>query len=278
MESKINLLEKLYHDPASPAGFAGSHVLYKEAKKIDPSITLQDVKYFLSGDRTYTLHKPKRIKFKRAKTIPSGLFTDIQMDLADMQKLSRENKGYKYILFGVCVLSKRFFAVPVKSKQFNDMANAMESLFEQIPILPSRIFTDKGKEFILKGFYQKYGIEKQWSSTKTIKASLAERGIRTLKSRLYKYFSEKQTLNWVNVLPQIITAINNTKSRITGMKPVDVNFKNAQKLWEKLYGKEFNSVEKKKFKKGENVRLANYKEVFDKGYLPNWSDEILNID
>lgn len=89
------LLEKIYHDPKSPAGFSGIRNLYTETKKIEPSIKLKDVRYFLEGDRTYTLHRPRRIRFRRSRTIPSGLFTDIQCDLADMQKLSRHNQGYR---------------------------------------------------------------------------------------------------------------------------------------------------------------------------------------
>jgi hypothetical protein len=287
---KQKLLEKIYHDPKSPAAFAGINLLYKEAKKQNIKITKKDILYFLEGDRTYTLHKPRRIHFKRSKTIGSGLYTDIQMDLADMQKISKYNKGFNYILLGVCVLSKMFFAVPVKSKKYNDMVVSMENILKQIPISPSRIFTDKGTEFILKeknknkehtahDFYQNHNIEKFWSSTKTIKAAIAERGIRTLKSRLYRYFSEKHTLNWVEVLDQIIDSINNTPSQSTGMKPVDVTFKNAQQIFNKLFGKEIITHNKKnKYKKGDHVRLANYREVFDKGYLPTFSDEILQID
>jgi len=284
---KKKLLEKLYHDPSSSAAFAGVNTLYKEAKKQNHRITKKDVIYFLEGDRTYTLHRPRRLRFKRAKTIGAGLYTDIQMDLCDMQKLSKHNKGYKYILLGVCVLSKMFFAAPVKSKKYEDMINAMERLLSQIPISPSRIFTDNGREFFLnkkihgkvENFYEQKGIDKHWSSTKTIKAAIAERGIRTLKTRLYRFFSEKHTLNWLDVLDKIIAGINNTPSRVIGMKPVDVTFKNAQSLFEKLYGSELKPIKTKpKLKKGEHVRMANYKEAFDKGYLPNWSDEILEVD
>ena len=292
---KQQLLKNIYHDPKSPAAFAGINPLYREAKKQNPLITKKDVIHFLEGDRTYTLHRPRRIHFKRSKTIGSGLYTDIQMDLADMQKLSRHNRGYNYILLGVCVLSKMFFVSPVKSKKHDDMVVAMESLLKKIPISPSRIFTDKGREFILNkkikykedwenkirtvDFYKERGIKKLWSSTKTIKAAIAERGIRTFKSRLYRYFSEKHTLNWVDVLDQLIDSINNTPSRVTGLKPVDVTFKNAQQVFIKLFGNEFRqNKQKNKYKRGDHVRLANYREVFDKGYLPTFSDEILEVD
>ena len=49
IKKKLELLEKIYHNPQSPAGFAGVQTLYKEAKKQDPSITINDVKYYLKG-------------------------------------------------------------------------------------------------------------------------------------------------------------------------------------------------------------------------------------
>jgi hypothetical protein len=294
---KHKILEKIYHDPSSPAGFSGQQRLYKEAKKTCPIITLKDVHHFLNGDRTYTLHRPRRIRFIRAKTIPSGLFTDIQADLAMMEKFARANKGYKYILVAVCILSKRLWAIPVKSKQYNDMEKAFDELLKQIPVNPARIFTDQGREFFLNkkiktrensktiiktiNYFKEKDIDKHWSSTKTIKAALAERMIRVLKSRIYRYFSEKSTLNWLEVLPKIVQSINKCPSRITGMSPLDINFKNAQNIWEKVYGNEFDQQEKtqkSKHKIGDHVRLANYKEVFDRGFLPNWSDEIMDVE
>lgn len=291
------ILEQIYHDPASSGGFAGIERLYAEAKKKDPTIKRADVKYFLEGDRTYTLHRPRRVRFKRAKTIPSGLYTDLQCDLAQMDKLSRANRGFKYILLAVCVLSKRIWAIPVKSKQINDMKPAFDKLLSQIPITPSRIFSDRGREFFMnihtkhrdatgktvtrtENYFDAKGIDKHWSSTKTIKAALAERYIRVLKSRLYRYMSEKGTTNWIDVLPKIVTAQNNSPSRVTGMRPVDINFRNAQEVWERVYEPylEATTTKKPKLEKGDNVRMANYKEVFDRGYLPNWSDEILKVD
>lgn len=290
MEEKLKLLHKLYTNTKFPSAFAGIDPLYNEAKKFDPTIRKEDVIYYLEGNRTYTLHRPRRIHFQRSRTIPAGFMTDVQVDLADFQKLSRHNNGNKYILVGIDVLSKRLFAAPTKSKGYKDMKVAFDSLLEQMPMFPHRIFSDRGTEFImrekikdgkqtcLKDYFKEKDIQKFKSSTKTIKASLAERAIRNLKSRLYRIFSEHKTLNWTKYLEQIVDGINHSHCRITNMRPVDVNFKNAQSVWERVYGNVFKSAKiKPKHAEGSNVRMANYKEVFDKGYLPNWSDEILTV-
>lgn len=285
---KQKILEELYHDPGSAAGFSSANQLLTEAQKADPTINRKDVNYFLAGDRVYTLHRPRRVNFPRAKTIPSGYLTDLQVDLADFQKLSRHNGGYKYMLLGVCVLSKRIFAVPVRTKTPKDMCPAFEQLFTQMDMVPHRIFSDRGTEFVgatMKQFFKENEIDKYEATTSTIKASVAERAIRTIKQRIYRYFSQKQTLNWVNVLDQIVNAINHSKSRAlgAGLRPIDVNFANANTIWERNYGPILKAIKKTnnkkaKFKLNDHVRMSRNKGVFEKGYLPNYGDEILEID
>lgn len=292
MDIRQKLLDKLYNNPKSPVAFTGARTLYKHAKSIDPYITLKDVDDYLQSHRTYTLYKPRRIHFKRKRTIPSGYMTDVQVDLADFQKLSRHNKGNKYLLVAIDVLSKQVFATPTKSKKNDDMKQAFDNLLEQMPILPHKIFSDKGTEFLIKinmkddkgekkklDYFEAYDILKYKSSTKTIKASLAERCIRNIKQRLYRYFSEHKTLNWIDVLEDVIKSINHSYSRAIKMRPKDVTFKNSQEVFKSTYGDEyrFKPNKKPKYKQDDSVRMANYKEVFDKGYLPNWSDEILTI-
>ena len=112
--------------------------------------------------------------------IPAGFMTDVQVDLADFQKLSKNNKGYKYILVGVDVLSKRTFAALTKSKKFQDMKKAFNKLFDQMPMKPHRIFSDRGKEFEngnIRRYFDEMEIQKLKAHTSTIKAALAERFI-----------------------------------------------------------------------------------------------------
>ena len=79
---KTKLLKNIYTNIRSPGGYAGIKALYKEAKKSNKDIKLDDVIYFLEGQRTYGLFKPRRLKYKRIATVPSGYMTDLQADLA----------------------------------------------------------------------------------------------------------------------------------------------------------------------------------------------------
>ena len=168
------------------------------------------------------------------------------------------------------------------------MVSAFKHLLSHMPMLPHRIFSDKGTEFKnsqLKALFKEEEIAKHESVHSSVKASVAERMIRTIKQRLYRFFSQKQTLNWTGVVEQIVDGINHSRSRTHGMRPVDVNFKNAQTIWERLYGGEIRrslfskkASKKTRFKPGQTVRMSRDKHQFEKGYLPNYGDEILVVD
>lgn len=279
--AKESILRQLYSDPRSPAGFSGVNQLLIEAKKRDSKIKRKDVENFLEGEETYTLHKARRLRFKRAKTHAAGYMTHLQADLGDFQRLEKKNRGYNYLLVAIDVLSHHVFVAPVKRKVPSDMMKAFERIFEQMPMLPHNLFTDRGLEFdaaAMKDYFRKKGVIKHSAQSKQIKAALAERCIRTIKTRLYRYFSEKETLNWIDVIEQIAEAINHSVNRTTGMRPVDVNFRNAQNVWERVYGESAKPPTKKpRYAVDDTVRIAREKTVFRKGYLPTFSDKLYDV-
>jgi hypothetical protein len=206
--------------------------------------------------------------------------------LADFQKLSQYNHGYKYLLLAVDVLSRRFFGSPVKSKQPKDMIAAFEEMFKQLPRdedgsvrMIKRLYTDRGLEFeaaAIKEYFKSKGIEKL-SATSLKKAAVAERGIRTIKGRLYRWFSDTNRLDWTSVLPQFLESINNSRSRATGLPPNQINEHNAREIWKRLYSRYTTSAANQMLKEGDKVRIAEPKQVFDKAYFPTHSDHIYTI-
>ncbi|KAL3117847.1 hypothetical protein niasHT_001438 [Heterodera trifolii] len=247
---------QIYTDPANPGGFAGASALYAAVKKKHPKLKRTEFDAFLQRNTTYTLFKPKREIFRRLRTVPAGFMTDVQADLADFQALSRKNSGYRYLLLAVDVLSRRMFGSPVKSKRPADVKRAFEEVFGQMPKLPETLYTDRGLEFVakpMKEFFAENGIKKYETSSKK-KAAVAERAIRTLKTRLYKYFSAKNTSAWVDVLPKFLSAINNSVCRATGLRPNEISDVNAREVWKRVYGEGLvPAVERPKIKAGETV-------------------------
>lgn len=282
-EEKNAELTKIYSDYAKPAGFTGRDQVWREAKKIDPTITKQDVQNFLETNLTYTQHKPKRVRFKRLKTIPDGYMTDLQADLGDFQRLSHKNKGYKYLLLAVDVLTRQVFVSPIKNKSFASMKEGFEEIFQQMPLKPSQIFTDQGREFIskdLREYFKTNDILSFTSSHGAIKAGVAERFIRTIKSRIYKYFGDYQTRKWIDVIHPIARAMNHSYCRVIGMRPIDVTPENAQQVWNTVYGDalKVNRVNMGKVHApGTLVRIARERAPFHKGYLPTFSEQIYKV-
>ena len=102
------------------------------------------------------------------------------------------------------------------------------------------------------------------------KSVVAERFIRKLKNELYKHMTATGK-NVYYVLDDVVNKYNNTKHSTIKMKPIDV--KNNKRV----YIDEHNEKESK-FKVSDRVGISRYKNIFAKGYAPNWSSEIFIIN
>lgn len=274
-----SVLEDVYYGLGSPACYAGVNTVYKEAKKRLPSIKPSDVETFLQKQDTYTLHKPIRRKFARNKTFSLGIDSDWQADLCDVQNLRKYNNGMGYILTVIDVLSKFAWAVPIKNKKPESVVDAFNEILGSSERKPWRLYTDKGTEFRGKpfqDFLKKHDIQYIASESPDMKAAVAERYNRTLKTRLWKHFSKAKSLRYIEVLPKLVNAINHSYHRSIKCRPVDVTLKTEREIWETLYGKKLEPV-KFKFDLGDQVRIAQYKHAFKKGYLPNFTEEIFTV-
>ena len=103
------------------------------------------------------------------------------------------------------------------------------------------------------------------------KSVVAQRFIRTIKNKIYKYMSSISKNVYIDKLDDIVHKYNNKKHRTIKMKPIDVK--------DNAYidsGKELND-NNRKFKVGDHVRISKYKNIFAKGYTPNWSEETFVI-
>ena len=103
------------------------------------------------------------------------------------------------------------------------------------------------------------------------KSVVAERFIRTLKKKISKHMTAISENVYFDVLDDIVNKYNSTVHRTVKMKPIDVTFNSYAE-----YNKDFNKKDPK-FKVGDYVRISKYKNIFDKGYSPNWSEEIFVV-
>ena len=96
---------------------------------------------------------------------------------------------------------------------------------------------------------------------------------------MWKYFTAHETRRWIDTYDRLVEGYNNTFHRSVKMTPIEASKpENSSLVWYNLYGA-YLAAEygQPKFKVGETVRISKYKTVFDKGYLPNYSEEFFKI-
>ena len=100
-----------------------------------------------------------------------------------------------------------------------------------------------------------------------------------MKGRMWKQFTAKNTTQYLDMLPKLVEEYNNTKHSSIKMTPVEASMKKNEGLvYHNLYGDSQITKRKPKFKVGNKVRISKYKrQIFDKGYTPNWTEEIFEI-
>ena len=159
------------------------------------------------------LHKPVIKKFNKRKVYSQFKDNIWGEDLADMQSLSKKNKGIKYLLCAIDLYSKYAFVVPLKDKKGISIANGFNKIIKQSNRKPNKIWVYQGGEFYNNVF-------KKWLSDNDIimyytfnegKSVVAERFIRTLKNKLYKHMTATGKNVYYDVLDDVVNEYNNTK-------------------------------------------------------------------
>ena len=277
MAGKKDALYKIYSTLSGAGAYGGVDRVYREARRLGHKVTRRQVKEFLGDTVAYTLHRPARRNFPRNKT--NVFYTDEvwQMDLVELRGLSKHNDGVKYILVGIDVFSKYAFAKPMPDKSGPTVLAAFKEILKESGRKPSKVHTDLGKEFIQKPFQQylkSQGI-RFFNTFSETKASVIERFNRTLKERMFEYFSDKNTYNYVDVLDDIIDGYNRTPHRSLGfLRPVDVTPTTQLAVWESFHRQERPPPNFKwLFNVGDAVRISRDKGVFGKGYEDTFSEE-----
>ena len=100
---------------------------------------------------------------------------------------------------------------------------------------------------------------------------VAEIFIRTLKNKIFKHMTAISRNVYFDVLGDVVDKYNNTDHRTIKMKPIDITFDSYADCNEDSNKKD------PKFKVGDHVRISKYKNIFAKGYAPNWSEEVFAV-
>jgi hypothetical protein len=170
----------------------------------------------------------------------------------------------------------------LKSKRAAEVANMFENVISQGRKCEI-IRTDQGKEFTGTAFQEllkKEGIS-HMRAYGVHKANYAERVNRTIEDRLYKYFYEKQTFKYIDILDDIIWSYNHTKHSSIGIAPAEVNSGNINDIYQRVYVPELNKRAQHQphhsFNVGDLVRLSHTNGPFDRGYQEHWTEELFKV-
>ena len=218
------------------------------------------------------LHKQIIRKFKRRKV--QSCFRDNiwGVDLADMESLSKYNKGMKYLFSAIDLFSKYVWVVPLKDKRGITIVNAFPKIILN-GRKPNKIWLDQGGEFynnLFKRFLKINNVE-MYSVNNEAKSVAAKRFIKMLKNKIFKHMTAISKNVCFDMLGSIVNKSNNTVHRTIKVKPTDFTSDSYAE-----YNEDSNEKDPKS-KVDDRVRISKYRNIFAKRYTQNWSEEVFII-
>jgi hypothetical protein len=235
-------LKSIYFDPKHPAAFAGPQKLYKVVKNEGKfNMGMHRIRKFLHNQESYSLHKPVRRRFPRNHVVSAGKDDLWMADLIDMVKFADWNQGFKYILLVIDTFSKYVWLQPLKHKTGEEVAQAFQKIFTSSNRSSTKLLTDKGMNYVssvillqhvydcfdsyytflylfssqefkarkVQDLMKKKGIRYYPTQNET-NASTSERAILSIKTRLMRYLSYKETSTFLSILQDIADSYNHT--------------------------------------------------------------------
>ena len=134
--------------------------------------------------------------------------------------------GYHYVLLAIDIFSRYVWTVPLKDKSGNEVVHAFTKICkERVPeVVPS----DKGTEFLghkVQNLFKSHLIH-HFVTQNEVKAKYAERAIKTIKGKICKYFTYKQSYCYIDALQDFTRAYNSSVHRSIKMAPAQVTMSN----------------------------------------------------
>ena len=159
----------------------------------------------------------------------------------------------------------------MKDKKGITITNSYQKKLDESNRNPNKIWVDKGSKFynrLMKPWLQDNYIE-MYSRNNEWKSVVAERFVRTLKDKIYKYMTPVSKNVYIDKVDDIVYKYINKFHITVETKPADV--KSSTYI-------EFvieNNEKDPKLEVGDQVRISKYKNIFAKGNVPNLSEEVL---
>lgn len=265
-----------YTTPRNAGSFGGVST-FARARKLKDKYQLRN---FLSGVESYSLHFPVRRKFQTRPLLCSYVGDLTSSDLADFTNLSSHNSGYKFILVFNDCLSKLTYFEAIKDKSSKNVSEAFKRIFLRFKHKIKNILTDHGTEFLglTAKLFKERGIRNVHVNSLT-KASPSENRIKWLRMRIARHITQFRTQRWIDVLSSFEKSYNDTYNISIEMKPNEVTPKTQDLAWHNAFKKHIKKKPQRNlFSVGDLVRVSRFVNLFDKkSFQTSWSKDLFRI-
>jgi transposase InsO family protein len=281
-------LASIYFDPKHPASYTSPEKLYDVVKSEGKHrIGRYRIRKWLQDQEAYSLTRGARRRFGRTRVIVEGVDSQWDADLMDMANITKDNDGIRYVLVMIDIFSRFLWCRPLKTKRGLELVQAFKSIFVK-GRKPVVLRTDRGSEFTNKDV-QKYLKERDvryFTAYNETKANYAERVIKTLKHKIFRYILKNQSYRYKDVLQDLVTSYNRTVHRSLGATPesITVDDELESRLRQYLLRQKEDKIKPKKsrpqpykYKMGEVVRISHIRGVFDREYSQKWTGELFRV-
>lgn len=258
--------------------YPGQAKLYQLAKKEDVKTTLKEVKSFLAEQKVAQVFKPS--PKKRGFIVAFHPKERVQMDLIDMTNYTRQNGGYGWILIIIDVFTRFIWTYVLPKK---DVASVDAALSQFITSYhPEIVMSDNEASFksrIVQELMKENDVEHTMVDVGDHKAlGVIDRAVKTIKEAIYKYMTDKKTSRYIDQLPHIIHAYNETPNGgILDIAPAEADTKeNTVALQIENHKKEaVNKKNRSVFHVGDHVRIRNRKGTFERSYDEKYGEQFV---
>ena len=270
MQSKKDeTIAKIYYDPA---GYGSNIATLKEAKEIDKTITLEDIKEW----KAKNLERKTQLKGYNS-FVASRPYQEYQMDLMFFSDL--KDPDYAQGLLMINIFNILLTVIPVKTKQIPDVAVAIDHSINKMCHKPETIYSDIEGSFVsnqIQKYFKDQGIR---HLTTLAHAPVAERAIKTIKNMIYKRV-DASGQKWHEVLYAVLLTYNNENIHST----INMTPNEARKEHNNFHVK-LNLELKAKFTRkypniaiGSMVKVFKKKDKLDKERVSNWSKDRFKVE
>lgn len=280
--TKLNAIQKAYTDLNSSSAFTSITRVLQTARKSVKSITLDDVKKYLRGVKSYTLHRKSLKNFPTRRFLAQGVNYQWQSDLLQLSARHAKLNKFPYILCTIDTFSRKLFCKELRRKSNAEVVAKFSSFIRQHG-KPKNIYTDAGSEYTglqFQRFLKKHGIS-HYLAYQQYHASIIERAIRSLKERIFRWMTHANSEVFIHHLQKFVSAYNNSPHRglPDGLSPNEITLKNESYVWKKQYGPVVRKAGTPPpgLKIGQTVRITRFPDTFRKGYRTRFSKEIFKI-